>query len=72
MLRLADLDPLETGLKVTETVQLALAARLEPQLVVELKSSDSAPVTAIEVNVKVAVPLLVTVTAFADEAVPAD
>ena len=72
MLRLADLDPLETGLKVTETLQLALAARLEPQVVVELKSSDSPPITAIEVNVNVAVPLLVTVTVLAGEEVPAD
>ena len=50
--------PAAVGVKVTEILQLAVAARLLPQVLVSAKS----PVAAIEVMVSAAVPELVRVT----------
>jgi hypothetical protein len=52
------------------SVQLAPAARLVPQLFVWEKSVLLVPVTAIDVMVSVAVPLLVRVTSWAVLLVP--
>jgi hypothetical protein len=70
MLMLADFAPLETGLKVTDTVQLALAARLEPHLDDKPKSSAWPPVNLMEAIDTAAVPLLVRVTDLAADDVP--
>ena len=61
MLMVAALPPADTGLKATVSVQLALAPRLPPQPFVSTKSS-AWPVSVMELNVRLAVPLLVTVT----------
>ena len=63
MLRVALFDPAETGLKVTESAQLAPAASVVPQVFDNRKSSASTPVTAIELKETLEEPLLVTVTA---------
>ena len=70
-LTLADLLPADTGLNVTDSGQLAFAASVDPQVFDNTKSSASTPVTLIDDSVKVPLPLLVTVTDFAAEAVPA-
>jgi hypothetical protein len=51
-------DPLAVGVKVTLRVQLALAARLEPQVLVWEKS----PPTVMLVMLSVALPVLLSVT----------
>jgi hypothetical protein len=51
-------EPLAVGVKVTLRVQLALAARLEPQVLVWEKS----PLTAMLVMLRVALPVLLRVT----------
>ena len=71
MLMLADLVPVDTGLKVTDTVQLAFAASVDPQVFDNPKSSACPPARAIDDSVKVPLPLLVTVTDLAAEVVPA-
>ncbi len=58
------------GLKVTEIVQAAFTARLVPQLLVCAKSGALVPLTAMELMVSSAVPLLVSEMVFAAEAVP--
>jgi len=52
------LVPVAVGLKVTLRVQLALAARLEPQVLVWEKS----PLTVMLVMLRVALPVLLRVT----------
>ena len=51
-------EPLAVGVKVTLRVQLALAARLEPQVLVWEKS----PLTVMLVMLRVALPVLLRVT----------
>jgi hypothetical protein len=51
-------EPLAVGVKVTLRVQLALAARLAPQVLVWEKS----PLTAMLVMLRVALPVLLRVT----------
>jgi hypothetical protein len=51
-------DPVAVGVKVTLTVQLAPAASVAPQLLL----SANVPVTAIELIVRLALPVLETVT----------
>jgi hypothetical protein len=58
----ADRDPEAEGANVTLTVQLAPAARVEPQLVVWLKSAALVPVSEIEMPVNEVVPMFVSVT----------
>jgi hypothetical protein len=58
MVRVPVLVPLAVGEKVTLRVQEALAATLEPQVLVWEKS----PVTAMLVTVRVALPVLLSVT----------
>jgi hypothetical protein len=70
MLMLADLLPVDTGLKLTDRVQLAPAAKVDPQVFDKAKSSASAPDTAIELKDRLDEPLLVTVTVFAADVVP--
>ena len=53
--------PVAAGLKVTLIAQLAAAARLEPQLLVWVKSPALAPETAMLVMLKAALPELVRV-----------
>ena len=60
------LVPTAVGVNITETVQLARAARLEPQVFVWAKS----PEVAIELIVSAAVPVLVSVTVWAALVVP--
>jgi len=50
--------------------QLAPAAMLEPQLFVSVKSLGSAPVIEMPVMVKVALPVLVNVTVWAEPLAP--
>jgi hypothetical protein len=52
------LEPLAVGVKVTLKVQLALAARLEPQVLVWEKS----PLTVMLVMLRTALPVLLRVT----------
>ena len=52
------LEPLAVGVKVTLRVQLALAARLEPQVLVWEKS----PLAVMLVMLRVALPVLLRVT----------
>ncbi len=54
--------PVVVGVKVTVIVQLALTARVAPQLLVCEKSAELPPETAIELTLSCAVPTLVTVT----------
>jgi len=51
-------EPLAVGVKVTLRVQLVLAARLEPQVLVWEKS----PLTVMLVTLRVALPVLLRVT----------
>jgi hypothetical protein len=67
MLMAADFAPVETGLKVTETVQLAPAAREPPQVFVNEKSSACPPPSVIELIASALTPELVTVTVFDPE-----
>ena len=67
---LAALAPAETGLNVTESVQLAPAASVVPQVLDNTKSSAWAPVTVMDENDNAALPSLVTVTVLAADAVP--
>ena len=62
--------PVAAGLKVTEIVQEALAARDDPQVWVWLKSPAFVPLIEIAREPRLAVPLLVTVTLCAVAAVP--
>ena len=64
------LVPDDAGLKLIDKVQLAPAARLEPQPLVSTKSSASPPVNAIEVMLRLALPLFVSFTVWAAEVVP--
>ena len=57
-------------MKETDRLQLALAAKLEPQPFVSTKSSLSAPANAIEVMLRLALPLFVSFTIWAVEVVP--
>jgi hypothetical protein len=66
----ADRDPEAEGANVTLTVQLAPAARVEPQLVVWLKSAALVPVSEIEMPVNEVVPMFVSVTTWAALLVP--
>ena len=59
-------DPPAVGVKVTEIVQFAPAAMLDPQFCVSAKS----PEAAMDVTLSVAEPLLVSVTVCAALAVP--
>jgi hypothetical protein len=63
-LRLADRTPVDKGVNVTVTVQLAPAARFDPQVVVFGKSAGFVPVTAIDVILIAAFPVLVRVTSW--------
>jgi hypothetical protein len=58
MVRAPVLVPVAVGLKVTLSVQEALGARLEPQVLVWEKS----PLTVMLVIVRVALPVLLSVT----------
>ena len=63
--------PVAAGLKVTEIVQEALAARDDPQVLVWLKSDALVPPIEIARELRVAVPPFVTVALCAVAAVPA-
>src|SRR5439155_5732530 len=63
--------PPPVGVKVTLMVQLAPAARLEPQVLVSAKSAASAPETAMLEIARLALPVLVSLTLWAELAVPA-
>jgi hypothetical protein len=69
-LTVADFPLPETGVKVTDTVQLAPGARVDPQVLVSAKSSACTPVTAIDVNATLALLALVIVTVWALDAAP--
>jgi hypothetical protein len=58
MVTTPDLVPVAVGLKATLRVQLALAARLEPQVLVREKS----PLTVMLVMLRAALPVLPRVT----------
>ena len=62
---LADLAPVAVGLNVTLMVQLAAAARLEPQVFVCAKSPLLLPVTVMLVKVNEAVPVFLSVIVLA-------
>jgi len=63
IVRLAVRVPVAAGLNSTETVQVAAAARVVPQVVADLrKELASVPVMVSEVRVAVAVPVFLTVT----------
>ena len=62
--------PAETGVNVTDIVQLPPATTEAPQVLVALKSPASAPVTAIPLISSVALPVLVRVAVFALLVVP--
>ena len=62
-LRVAACAPLVVGVNVTLMVQLAAAATRVPQLLVWAKSPPFAPVTAMLVMDRAALPVLVRVTA---------
>jgi hypothetical protein len=64
-------EPLAVGVKVTLRVQLALAARLEPQLLVSAKSLLFVPAMVTPVMLSVALPVLVSVMGAAELVVPA-
>jgi hypothetical protein len=61
MLTLADLAPLEGGVKVTEIVQVSVGAREVTQLLICEKEGTLAPVRLTALMVRVAPPVLVTV-----------
>ena len=63
-------NPDEAGLKETDSVQLALAAKLEPQPFVSTKSSAPPPVNAIELMLRLAPPLFVSFTVLGPEVAP--
>jgi len=63
-------EPLTVGVKVTLRVQLALAARLEPQLLVSAKSPLLVPAMVTLVMLSVALPVLVSVMGGAEPVVP--
>ena len=63
-------EPLAVGVKVTLRVQLALAATLEPQLLVSAKSPLFVPAMATLVMLSVALPVLVSVMGAAELVVP--
>lgn len=58
------------GLKATYTTQLADGASVAPHVFSSSKSAGLVPVSVMEVKVIVAVPLLVSVTAFAADVLP--
>jgi hypothetical protein len=64
------LEPLAVGVKVTLRVQLALAARLAPQVLVSAKSPLFVPAMVTLVMLSVALPLLVSVMGAAELVVP--
>ena len=70
MVNEAEKEPVAVGANATYTVQLAEAASDAPQVSRATKAVGLAPVRAIDVRFKVAVPLLVSVTAFAADVVP--
>jgi len=69
--RLAVSVPVAAGLNSTDTVQLAAAARVVPQVVADLRNDVAlVPVTVSDVSVTVPVPVFLMVTTCAAEAVP--
>lgn len=64
--KVAALVPTAAGLKVTLTVQLAPAARLDPQVLVWAKSLGSVPRMLMLVNDRVALPVFLRVTDWAE------
>ena len=64
--------PTAVGVKITLIVQLPCAASELPQVEVSGKSATLAPVTVMLVKVRVALPLLVTVTVWAGALVPSN
>ncbi len=67
----ADSDVAEAGLKSTEKVQLAPAARLLPQVLDGIRNEDApVPVEVIEEMVRLAVPVFLSVTVCEAEVVP--
>ena len=69
--RLAVSAPAAAGLNSTETVQLAAAARVVPQVVADFKNEVAlVPVMVSEVSVTVDVPVFFTVTVCAAEVEP--
>src|ERR1039458_5909816 len=69
MLNVAVYAATAAGLKATYTAQLAAGASEGPHVVSSTKSVGFVPASAMELKVKVAVPLLVSVTASAAEVV---
>ena len=62
MVRVAVRVPMSVGLKETVTVQLPLAARLAPQLLVWLKSPEFVPLNAMLEILRVEFPVLLRMT----------
>lgn len=69
MLMVADLPPADTGLKATDSMQMEFGASVEPQPLVSSKSS-AWPVSVIELTVRLAPPVFLTVTVCGADAVP--
>jgi len=69
-LTLALAAPADTGLKVTDSVQLAFTASVVPQVFVNPKSAAKLPASPMDLKVTLAVPLLVTVTVLTAEVLP--
>lgn len=63
--------PPAVGVKVTLIVQLAPAAKVEPQVVVRAKSPAFVPVKEVTIEVRLVVPMLLRVTTWAELVVPA-
>jgi len=59
------------GVKVTLIVQLAPAAKVEPQVVVRAKSPAFVPVKEVTIEARLVVPMLLRVTTWAELVVPA-
>ena len=72
MVSVADRAPEAVGVNVILMVQLALAAKLAPQLLVCAKSPLLTPAMLMLVRLNAAVPLLVSVTAWAALPIPTD
>ena len=62
--------PVDEAAAAFEELRQEIAARLEPQPLVSTKSSASPPVNAIEVMLRLALPLFVSFTVWAAEVVP--
>jgi len=70
MERAADSEPLETGVKMTLTLQLLPTVRVDPQVVVSLNDEAAVPAKAITMPLSVLPPLFVNITVCAAVELP--